>query len=83
MTDDVDSKVVVFDWNTGRVTACAEWKRVLIDRVTFNPVDETREICVSGVNIWGLFSIKDGNKDGILNPTGKNFCEMVSKHRRL
>ena len=37
MTDETDSKVVVFDWNTARVIACAEWRRVHIDRVTFNP----------------------------------------------
>lgn len=82
MTDEVDSKVVIFDWNLARVNACAEWKRVHIDKVTFNPADEAREICVSGNNIWGLYTIKNEIKDGILNPTNKNFCEMISKARR-
>ena len=82
MTDEVDSKVVIFDWNTARVIACAEWKRVHIDRVTFNPADEAREVCVSGHNIWALYTIKDGIKDGILNPTNKNFCEQITKARR-
>ena len=82
MTDDVDSKVVVFDWNSARVIACSEWKRQIIDRVTFNPSEETREVCVSGHGIWGLYAIKDGSKDGILNTTNKNFCEMVNKARR-
>ena len=74
--------MVIFDWSYGRVIACAEWKRTLIDRVTFNPSDETREVCVSGHNIWALYSIKDGIKDGILNPTNKNFCELIMKARR-
>ena len=82
MTDEVDSKVVIFDWSYGRVIACAEWKRQVIDRVTFNPSEDTREVCVSGHNIWALFSIKDGIKDGILNPTNKNFCELITKAKR-
>ena len=82
ITDETDSKVVIFDWNLARVNACAEWKRVHIDRVTFNPADEAREICVSGHNIWALYTIKNEVKDGILNPTNKNFCEMISKARR-
>ena len=82
MTDEVDSKVVIFDWTLARVNACAEWKRVHIDRVTFNPADEAREICVSGHNIWALYTIKNEIKDGILNPTNKNFCEMITKARR-
>ena len=75
MTDEIDSKVVIFDCLSARVIACAEWKRVLINRVTFNPADEAREVCVSGHNIWALYMIKDGIKDGILNPTNKNFCD--------
>ena len=82
MNDEVDSKVIVFDWSYGRVIACAEWKRQVIDRVTFNPAEEAREVCVSGHNIWGLYSIKDGVKDGILNPTNKNFCELITKAKR-
>ena len=51
MTDEADSRVVVFDWTCGRIIATAEWKRVLIDRVSFNPTDP-REVCVSGHNIF-------------------------------
>ena len=51
MTDETDSRVVVFDWSLGRIIATAEWKRVLIDRVSFNPTDP-REVCVSGHNIF-------------------------------
>ena len=51
MTDEADSRVVVFDWSLGRIIATAEWKRVLIDRVSFNPTDP-REVCVSGHNIF-------------------------------
>ena len=82
ITDEVDSKVVVFDWNTARVIACAEWKRTFIDRVTFNASDEAKEVCVSGHNIWALYSIKDGVKDGILNVTNKNFYEVILKAKR-
>ena len=82
ITDEVDSRVVVFDWSFGRVIASAEWKRVQINRVTFNPSDDTREVCVSGHNIWGLYAIKDGTKDGILNPTNKNFLELITRARR-
>ena len=82
MNNETDSKVVVFDWSSGRVIACAEWKRQLIDRVTFNPADESREICVSGHNIWAIFSIKDGIKDGILNPTNHKFSEVIAKSRK-
>lgn len=83
MTDETDSKVVVFDWRTGKVKACAEWKRVHIDRVSFSPSDEAREICVSGTNIWALYMIKDGNKDvGILNPTNKNYLDIINRARR-
>ncbi len=84
MNDDVDSKVVVFDWYNanGKVIACAEWKKQIIDRVTFNPADESREICVSGHNIFAIFSIKDGVKDGILNPTNHKFSEVIAKSRK-
>ena len=51
MTDEADSRVVVSDWSLGRIIATAEWKRVLIDRVSFNPTDP-REVCVSGHNIF-------------------------------
>ena len=82
ITDEVDSKVIVFDWHSARVVACAEWKRTFIDRVTFNLADETKEVCVSGHNIWALFSIKDGVKDGILNVTNKNFYDVIIKAKR-
>ena len=82
ITDEIDSKVVVFDWSSGRVIACAEWKRQFIDRVTFNPADEAKELCVSGHNIWAIYSIKDGVKDGILNITNKNFFDVITKARR-
>ena len=81
MTDEADSRVVVFDWNLGRIIATAEWKRTLIDRVSFNPTDP-REVCVSGHNIFQLFIIKDGVKDGILNPTNTNFYQVIAKNRR-
>ena len=82
ITDEVDSRVVVFDLSLGRVIASAEWKRVHIDRVTFNPSAEVREVCVSGHNIWAMYTIKDGTKDGILNPTNKNFLELITRARR-
>ena len=62
MCNEVDSKVVVFDWQNGsqgKVEAAIEFPKQVIDRVSFNPGDEN-VICTSGPNHWKVWRIHEG-----------------------
>ena len=59
MSDGIDSRIVVFDYINFRVEAVHDFNKTIIDKVTFNPVDDNI-ICVSGVNIWCCFRIHEG-----------------------
>ena len=58
MCDDTDSKVVILDWQNARVEAAMEFPKQVIDRVSFNPSEDT-VVCTSGPNHWKVWRIAD------------------------
>ena len=59
MCNETDSKVVVFDWQNVRVEAAMEFPKQVIDRVSFNPGEES-VVCTSGPNHWKVWRIHEG-----------------------
>ena len=58
MSDETDSKVVVLDWQNVRVEAALEFPKQVIDRVSFNPSEDT-VVCTSGPNHWKVWRIHE------------------------